>query len=246
MDRLLYIAMSGATQTLRAQASNANNLANASTTGFREDLLAFSAQPLEGPGLPSRVYGVAEGVGVNLAPGTQVHTGNPLDVAVAGEGWIAVQAPDGSEAYTRAGNMRVTESGMLLTGSGHPVLGEGGPVMIPQAEKVEIAPDGTISIRGVGQPANALTVVDRIRLVKPDPATLVKGGHGLMQSETGVPAVPDASVRVAGGALEGSNVNAIDAMVNMISLSRQFEMQVKMMQTAEENDRASAQMMQIG
>jgi flagellar basal-body rod protein FlgF len=246
MDRLLYIAMSSATQTLRAQATNANNLANASTTGFREDLLAFSAQPLEGSGFPSRVYGVAEGVGSNFAQGAQMQTGNPLDIAVSGQGWIAVQSPDGGEAYTRAGDLRVTESGMLLTGSGHPVLGESGPVMIPPAEKIDIAPDGTISIRGAGQAPNALTVVDRIRLVKPDESKLIKGGHGLMLTADGVPAAPDASVRVAPGALEGSNVNSVDAMVNMISLSRQFEMQVKMMKTAEENDRSSAQMMHLG
>jgi flagellar basal-body rod protein FlgF len=246
MDRLLYIAMSSATQTLRAQATNANNLANASTTGFREDLLAFSAQPLEGAGYQSRVYGVVEGVGNNFAQGAQMQTGNPLDVAVAGKGWIAVQAPDGGEAYTRAGDLRVTQSGMLLTGSGHPVLGESGPVMIPPAEKIEIAPDGTISIRGVGQAPNALTVVDRIRLVKPDESTLIKGGHGLMLTADGAAAAPDAAVRLTPGALEGSNVNSVDAMVNMISLSRQFEMQVKMMKTAEENDRSSAQMMQMG
>lgn len=244
---MLYVAMSGAKQTLLAQASNANNLANAATTGFREDLMAFSSHPLLGPGHPSRVYGIAGEGGVNLAPGSQVQTGNELDVAVMGEGWIAVQAPDGSEAYTRAGNLRLTSNGTLITGAGHPVLGDaGGPVAIPPAEKIEIGADGTISIRPVGQTPETLAVVDRIRLVNPDPDDLAKGGHGLMQLRDGAAAPADASVRLAAGVLEGSNVNAIDAMVNMISLSRQFEMQVKMMQAADENDKASAQLMQIG
>lgn len=244
---MLYIAMSGARQTMQAQAANANNLANVATTGFREDLLAFSSHPLEGPGHLSRVYGVVEPGGVNLAPGTQVQTGHDLDVAVMGEGWIAVQAPDGSEAYTRAGNLRMTPNGTLITGAGHPVLGDsGGPVAIPPAEKIDIAADGTISIRPIGQGPEALAVVDRIRLVNPDPAELMKGEHGLMQLRGGFGAPPDASVRLAAGVLEGSNVSAIDAMVNMIALSRQFEMQVKMMQAAEENDKASAQLMQIG
>ena len=246
MDRMLYVAMSGAKQTMLAQAANANNLANVATTGFREDLLTFSSHPLEGPGHPSRVYGVAGEGGANLAPGTQVHTGHELDVAVNGEGWIAVQAPDGSEAYTRAGNLRVTPNGTLVTGAGHPVLGDGGPVAIPPAEKIEIGADGTISIRPLGQTPETLAVVDRIRLVNPDPAALAKSGYGLMQLNDGGIAPPDAAVRLATGVLEGSNVNAIDAMVNMIALSRQFEMQVKLMQAADENDQASAQLMQIG
>lgn len=243
---MLYIAMSGAKQTMQAQAANANNLANVATTGFREDLQAFSSQALTGAGHPSRVYSVTGETGVNLAPGTQVHTGNELDVAVMGEGWIAVQGPDGAEAYTRAGDLRLTPNGMLVTGSGHPVLGDSGaPVSIPPAEKIEIAADGTISIRPLGQTPEALAVIDRIKLVNPDPEQMVKGGQGLMHARDGV-APPDASVRLAAGVLEGSNVNAIDAMVNMISLSRQFEMQVKMMKAADENDRASAQLMQIG
>jgi flagellar basal-body rod protein FlgF len=168
-------------------------------------------------------------------------------VAVAGSGWIAVQAPDGGEAYTRAGDLQITATGMLVTGAGYPVLGEtGAPIVLPPAERVDIASDGTISIRPLGQTPEALAVIDRIRLVDPAAETLVKGRDGLMRSENGAVAAPDAAVRLNIGVLEGSNVNTVDAMVNMISLSRQFEMQVKMMQTAEENDRASAQMMQIG
>jgi flagellar basal-body rod protein FlgF len=243
---MLYVAMSGAKQTLLGQAVNANNLANAGTTGFREDLLNFERYDLQGPGYPTRIYSVADHNSVNTAPGARLATGNPLDLAVDGEGWIAVQAPDGSEAYTRAGNLQVTANGTLVTGAGHPVLGDSGaPIAIPPSEKVEIGVDGTITVQPVGQGASALAVVERIKLVKPDSADLVKGGDGLMRLGKGGPAPADASVRVASGELESSNVNSIEAMVNMIELSRQFEMQVKMMKTAEDNDKASAQLMQI-
>lgn len=246
MDRMLYVAMSGAQQTMKAQAVNANNLANASTTGFREDLLGFTSHEIQGAAHPTRVYSMLGPVGVNHNPGALISTGNELDVAVEGDGWIAVQAPDGQEAYTRAGNLRLSPNGVLETGAGHPVFGDaGGPIAIPPAEKIEIGVDGTISIRPLGQGPEALAVIDRIRLVNPEPAQLAKGEDGLMRMVDGLPAPADASVQLASGMLEGSNVNPIDAMVNMISLSRQFEMQIKMMQTAEQNDEASAQMLRI-
>lgn len=246
MDRMLYVAMGGAEQTMTAQAANAHNLANVNTTAFREDLMAFSAYDLEGLGYPTRVYAVAEDSGTNLSPGTLMATGRDLDVAVSGPGWIAVQAPDGTEGYTRAGDLRLTPNGMLVNGVGHPVLGNTGvPVAIPPAEKIEIGGDGTISIRPRGQTPQTLAVVDRIKLVNPDSANLTKGTDGLMHTLDGVIPPPDASVRLISGSLESSNVNAVDAMVNMIALARQFETQVQMMKTAEENDSASAQLMQI-
>ncbi len=246
MDRMLYVAMTGASQTMQAQAANANNLANASTTGFREDLLGFTNVEIEGPGFPTRVYSVLGPESFNHAPGPQMATGNDLDVAVDGDGWIAVQSATGLEAYTRAGNLRMTPNGTLMTGAGHPVLGDSGaPIAIPQSENIEIGVDGTISIRPLGQTPAALAVVDRIKLVHPDPATLIKGPDGLVYTKDGLPAQADASVQLAAGMLEGSNVNTIDAMVNMIALSRQFEMQIKLMRTAEQNDEASARLMQL-
>jgi flagellar basal-body rod protein FlgF len=246
MDRMLYVAMTGASQTMQAQAVNAHNLANASTTGFREDLLGFTDVEIEGPGYPTRVYSVLGPESFKQSPGPQLVTGNDLDVAIDGDGWIAVQSPIGLEAYTRAGNLRVTPNGTLVTGAGHPVLGDSGaPIAIPPAEKIEIGIDGTISIRPIGQTPEALAVVDRIKLARPDPATLTKGPDGMIYTQDGLPAPADAAVRLTTGALEGSNVNTIDAMVNMIALSRQFEMQIKMMQAAEENDEASARLMQI-
>jgi flagellar basal-body rod protein FlgF len=245
MDRMLYVAMSGAKQIDLAQASNAHNLANVNTSGFRADLAAFRAMPVFGPGYPSRVYAMAERPGVDLSPGTISATGNELDVAVRGEGWMAVRAPDGSEAYTRRGDLRIGTNGTLETGDGLAVLGNGGPIAIPPAEKVDIAADGTISIRPVGQAATALAVVDRIRLVKPKAEDLLKGQDGLMRLKDAGSATPDATVQLATGSLEASNVNPVDALVNMITLARQFESQIKLMKTAGDDDAASAQIMRL-
>jgi flagellar basal-body rod protein FlgF len=246
MDRMLYIAMTGAAHTMRAQTVNSNNLANANTTGFRADLAAFSTQELQGPGHDSRAYGTATRGSVDFNEGPIIQTGRELDVAIQGEGWIAVQGADGSEAYTRAGDLKIDPNGLLVTGAGYPVLGNSGaPIAIPPAEKMEIGVDGTISIRPVGQGAETLAVVDRIRLVNPELNNMQKGEDGLFRTRDQQPAIPDAGVRVASGAIEGSNVSAVEGLVRMIELSRQFEMQVKMMKTAEDNDRASAQIMSI-
>jgi len=245
MDRMLYIAMTGAREIMRSQAVNTNNLANASTTGFRADLETAVSLPLYGPGQASRVYGVAEGNGLELAPGALQRTGNELDVAVKGEGWIAVQAPDGGEAYTRAGDLHVDSYGVLTTGAGHPVLGDGGPIAIPPYGKLEIGADGTISVQPLGQGVNALAVVDRIKLVKLPPAQVAKGDDGLVRLRGGGRVEPDASVTLVAGALEASNVNAVESMVRLIELARQYEGQVKMMKTAEDNDRAAAELLRM-
>ncbi|MEW6353171.1 MAG: flagellar basal-body rod protein FlgF [Pseudomonadota bacterium] len=245
MDHMLYVVMSGASQTMLAQAANTHNLANVNTTGFRADLAAFQSVPLTGPGLPSRIYAQAQGNGVDLTPGAILSTGRELDIAVNGPGWIAVQAADGAEAYTRAGDLRVSANGFLETATGQKVLGNGGPIALPPAEKMEIGADGTISIRPLGQDVATLAVVDRIKLVAPPAENLMKRADGLLGLQDGEVAAPDASVRILTGSLESSNVNAVEAMVNMITLARQFEMQVKMMQTAQNNDAAATQMMQM-
>lgn len=246
MDRMIYVAMAGAKQTMLAQAVNANNLANVNTVGFRQDLQGFMSVTPPGPGFPSRTYAVDQHNGVDLSSGALVNTGRELDVAVSGEGWIAVQARDGQEAYTRAGNLRITTNGTLVTASGLPVLGNAGsPIAIPPQEKVEIGSDGTISIRPVGQSVQALTTVDRIKLVNPPAADLVKGDDGLMRLSDGRLASADAGVQLMSGTLEMSNVNAVNAMVDMIALSRQYEMEVKLMRTAKENDQSSAQLIRI-
>ncbi len=244
MDRMLYVAMSGAKQIMLAQAVNNNNLANVSTAGFRADLDAFRSMPVFGPGYPSRVYTMTERPGTDMSAGALTTTGRELDVAVNGQGWIAVQAPDGSEAYTRAGDLRVSVNGQLETGAGHPVMGNGGPIAVPPFDKIEIGSDGTISILPIGQAPSALAVVDRIKLVNPLQRDMEKGVDGLMRVK-GSDAAPDATVSLAGGVLESSNVNAVEAMVKMIELSRHYETQIKMMRVAQENDVAATQMMRM-
>ncbi len=247
MDRMLYVAMSGAKQIMLAQAVNNNNLANVSTAGFRADLDAFRSMPVFGPGYPSRVYTMTERPGTDMSSGALTTTGRELDVAVNGQGWITVQAPDGSEAYTRAGDLRVSVNGQLETGAGHPVMGNGGPIAVPPFEKIEIGADGTISILPVGQAPNALAVVDRIKLVNPLQRDMEKGVDGLMRVKNSRGDVaPDATVSLAGGVLESSNVNAVEAMVKMIELSRHYETQIKMMRVAQDNDVAATQMMRMG
>ncbi len=237
--------MSGAKQTLQAQASNSHNLANASTTGFREDLAQFRSMPVYGQGYPTRVYAMTERPGINFQAGSIQSTGRELDVAVKGEGWIAVQAKDGSEAYTRAGDLRLTPEGVLETGTGLPVIGGGGPIAIPPAQKLEIGTDGTISIIPLGDKANTLAVLDQIKLVKPSLDQLEKREDGLIHLKSGGVAEASIDVSLITGSIEGSNVNAVSAMVSMIELARQFEMQVKMMKTVEQNEAASAKLMQM-
>ncbi len=245
MDRLIYTAMSGAKQVMLQQANNNHNLANVNTVGFKADLDAFRSLPVKGPGFESRVYTEERNTGVDLSPGQLMQTGRELDVAVHGSGFIAVQTSDGTEAYTRAGSLRVNSSGILETSSGQLVRGEGGIISLPPYEKLEIGTDGTISVRPIGQTASTLAAVDRIKLVKPEPADLVKREDGLLQHRDLIEQVADAEIKVVSGALETSNVNAIDALVNMIELSRLFEINVKMMERADATDRASATLMRL-
>ncbi|NOQ15601.1 MAG: flagellar basal-body rod protein FlgF [Methyloprofundus sp.] len=246
MDRSLYIAMSGAKQTMLAQTSNANNLANAQTTGFKSDFEQFRSMPVFGPGQPTRVYAMTEKPGTDFTPGPIQTTGRDLDVAINGEGWIAVQGADGQETYTRAGDLRVTPEGFLQTGTGEAVLGEEGPIVIPDADKIDIGSDGTITIVPIGEDATTLLNVDRIRLVKPDLKDLEKQNDGLLHLKEGVePPVADAGITILQGAVEGSNVGAVAAMVEMIELSKNYELQVKVMKSADEKSGAATKLMQM-
>ncbi len=246
MDRMLYVAMSGANETLMAQATNSHNLANANTTGFLADLQQFRSMPVFGDGYPTRVYGMSERPAVDFKSGSIIQTGRDLDVALNGKGWIAVQAPDGSEAYTRRGDLKLDANGQLTTGNGLPVVGNGGPIAIPPSEKIDIAPDGTISIRPLGQAVNELAIVDQIKLINPENSDMEKGMDGLMRLKDGVSSEPDTSLQLVSGALESSNVNVVDSMVEMIELSRRFDIQVKMMKTAEQMEEGSTSILRIG
>jgi flagellar basal-body rod protein FlgF len=246
MDKFLYISMSGAKETLRAQTVNNHNLANASTTGFRADLSAFQTRAVAGSGHASRAYATNATSGFNETQGALVQTGRDLDVGVHGSGWIAVQAPDGREAYTRMGDLRVDATGMLRNGAGLPVLGDSGPLSVPPNASVMVGSDGTVSIVPLGQGAETTALVGRIKLVNPGSDAVTRGDDGLFRMKDGADAPADASVQLASGVLESSNVNVADAMVNMIELSRHFDLQVKAMRTAEENAAASAQLLRSG
>ena len=246
MDKVLYLAANGANEIMRAQANNANNLANANTVGFREDFSFAKAAQVTGTGYQSRAYSVTEGHGANLSPGSMLTTGRELDVAIRGEGWLAVQGMDGTEAFTRAGDLRVTPAGLLTTAAGHPVIGNnGGPITIPPADKIEIGADGTVSVRPRGQEPTTLVIVDRIKMVNPDPTAIGKGMDGLFRMKDGSVIEPDAGVQIISGVLESSNVNVVESMVTMMELARKFELQIKVMENINKIDESSQQIMKF-
>ncbi|GGB50229.1 flagellar basal-body rod protein FlgF [Shewanella inventionis] len=246
MDKFLYVAMSGAKQGMNALAVRANNLANANTDGFKADMTQARSMQAFGEGLPSRVFSMIESPGSNFESGPIVTTGRNLDVAVKGEGWLAVQAADGSEAYTRAGSLKFDSTGLLLNSSNRPVMGDAGPIVLPlPIEKVEIAANGIISVRPQGATAEVIEEVARIKLVNPGNDQMMRGEDGLFRLMAGGNAPNDPNVEVESGAVEGSNVNPVHEMVAMIDIQRQYEMQVKMMKNAEEIDRSSTSLMRI-
>ncbi len=245
MDRVIYTAMNGARQIMLKQATNSNNLANINTTGFRADLDAFQSLPMFGPGHPTRVYPEDNRVGVDFSQGTMISTGRDLDVAISGDGFISVQDVDGGESLTRRGDLRISPEGLLTNGAGRPVLGNGGPIAIPPAQKVTIGSDGTISIIPQGGDAMSMAVIDRIKLVNPPLDGLRKTETGLFRPADGEPVPADASVTLSPGSLEGSNVNATEALVNMIELARQYEMQVKVLKDAEEAERNASSIARV-
>ncbi|MBE0549534.1 MAG: flagellar basal-body rod protein FlgF [Rubrivivax sp.] len=238
MDRQIYLAMAGAKATMQRQDVLANNLANASTTGFRAELQAFRAVPVRGDGASTRVYALESTVGHDHRSGPVQATGRPLDVAMQGQAWLAVQALDGTEAYTRAGALQVSAEGLLVTPAGLPVLGDGGPITLPINAAVEVAADGIITTTvGNGRPQQA----GRLKLVEPE-APLARGEDGLFRAGDGeLPASPTA--RLQSGALEGSNVSPIETMVAMIAAARQFEQQMKVLQGAEQREQTAARLL---
>jgi flagellar basal-body rod protein FlgF len=244
MDRLIYLAMTGAQQLLQQQAVASHNLANVATNGYKAETVAFRVAPVVGgPGHATRAYAVASTTGADLAPGAIQPTGRELDVAIEGDGFIAVQALDGSEAYTRNGSLDISPDGELRTRTGLSVLGEGGPIVVPPDSRITVGRDGTVSAVQEGPQASAVTVVGRLKLVKIDKADVVRGGDGLFRTKSGDAADAEPTVVVTSGALEGSNVNAVSAMVDMINLARQFEMHMKLLQSAEQNEQRATQVL---
>jgi flagellar basal-body rod protein FlgF len=247
LDRLIYTAASGVSQILERQAVLANDLANASTVGFKGQLSMFRAVPVNGEGLPTRAITAETTPAADLARGSSLHTGRALDVAIDGHGWLTVQAPDGSEAYTRAGNLQQDATGVLRS-DGHPVLGtDGQPIVLPLDAKVTIAHDGTISALGAGDQPDTLSAVGQLKLVDPPAAQLRRGGDGLFRrtSAPGKPFPASDMVRVDAGTLESSNVNPTDAMVDMIDNARRFAMQMKMVSMTNDNARSANQLLSL-
>lgn len=246
MDSVIYVSREGADQALLAMGIHANNLANLNTVGFRADYANMIAENVEGNGLDSRVLVVAEDSGTDFSPGALITTGRDLDVAIADEGFIAVQAPDGTEGYTRNGQLEVDATGLLTTKNGLLVMGDGGPIAIPSAASISIGNDGTIGVQVLGQDATNLVNVGRIKLVNPNLTDIRKDNNGLFKLKPGVDELgADNTVKLVSGALESSNVNAVSEMVEMISVSREYEMQVKILETAEKDDQTASEIISI-
>ena len=241
MDRMIYLSMSGAKSTMQRQDVLANNLANVSTSGFRAELQAFRAVPVQGSGASTRVYALESTPGYDPTPGVVMATGRNLDVAMRGNAWLSIQGLDGTEAYTRGGSLDVSADGTLTTRGGLTVLGDGGPIQVPANSEVSVGADGTISARAAN---GRSTPVGRLKLVTPE-APLNRGDDGLFRGADGdLPA--DATARVQDGALESSNVNPVEAMVSMIGAARQFEAQMKMIQTAQSDANAAGKLLTMG
>ena len=250
MDRLIYTAMSGASQILGRQASVAHNLANATSTGYRaEEHRLRAVQVIPGAGvepagtsaLPTRAFVVDVSTHTNYMPGPLQMTGRSMDAAVQGQGWIALAMPDGSEAYTRNGNFELNPNGILQTRGGIPVQGDGGSITVPPDVKISLANDGTVSVVPETGEQNTVNAIGRVKLVNPPEADMVRGADGLFRLRGGGTAPADPTMVMASGYLEGSNVNAVEQMVSMISLARQFDLQTKLLTMAGTNDQSATQ-----
>jgi flagellar basal-body rod protein FlgF len=235
--------MTGAKQIMQAQAVNNHNIANISTIGFRADSVAFDSEPIYGPGFATRVNAVAGDAGTDFSAGTMENTGRDLDIAVNGNGFIAVRGTDGQEAYTRAGDLRVSPTGAVTTASGLAVLTESGPLVIPPSTNVTIGSDGTVSVLPQGSAPLAVTQVDRIKLVNPATSTLQKGDDGLLRLKAGGKAKTDDTVSVTPGTLESSNVNAAQSLISMIELQRMYEFQIKSINSTDTNEQSAEKLM---
>lgn len=244
MDHMIYTAMTGANAAFNRQTVLANNLANASTNGFRAELATFRSVPLEGDGASTRVFALEATAGYLDRPGAVQRTNRNLDAMANGNAWFAVQGLDGTEAYTRAGSFEISPAGNLVTPSGLPVLSDGGtPIDVPQGAEVTLGSDGSISAKVGNLPANTL---GRLKLATPTPEDpLKRGADGLFRAASGEPLPQDAVARMTPGALESSNVNAIESMVGMIQVARQFEAQMRLLQNAEANDKTASQLLSM-
>lgn len=246
MDRLLYTTAIGAAHIERAQAVHANNLANVNTTGFQADFAQAQSRWIGGDGVPARIYGLTTTPGTDFRAGVMQQTGRDLDVAVNGNGFLAVGLPGDNEGYTRAGDLHVDAAGRLINSDGLPILGDGGPIALPPFEKIYVGADGSITVQPEGQGPETQVQVGRLKLVNPEFEALEKDPNGLLRRRDGAEQPADPDVTVVSGFLESSNVNAVGEMTEILALARQYEIEVRMMRTAEENDRAASELLRVG
>lgn len=245
MDRLVNTALTAMRGAMARQNVVANNLANVSTSGFRAEIANASTRWIDGQTFRTRAQSAEQVLGANMTQGPVSSTGNPLDIAINGDALLAVQAPDGSEAYTRRGDLQVTDSGLLTTGDGLPVIGNGGPITLPPADQVTIATNGIISIVPRGSDASQPQEIDQLKLASPVGSQIAKGSDSLFHEVNGGILPTDPYAIITPSALEGSNVNASDMLVQMIEASRAWETQIKMIDTAKQIDDGGASLMKI-
>jgi flagellar basal-body rod protein FlgF len=243
MDKLIYTAMTGAKHDMLRQDVLTHNLANATTPGYRAQTMAFRAVPLQNAG-GTRVFAVESTPGADFSAGPIQTTGNPLDIAVNGPGWISVEAA-GGEAYTRNGGLEISPEGVLQTKTGRAILSDGGPINVPPNHSISIERDGTVAATPNGSAVKSVVALGRIKLVNPAETDMVRGDDGLFRMKNGGTAELDPKVAVASGAIEGSNVNPVEALVSMIALARQFDLHMKMMQNAESNSKQASQLLAV-
>lgn len=245
IDRALYLGMVGGKQAMTNMHITANNLANVNTVGHRAEIPIFSLQEVQGDGYKTRYLNITSETKADFTPGSMMNTDRNLDISIKGDGWFTVQTLDGREAYTRNGNFTLSPEGFLKTPSGHYVMGQRGLITIPPAKQISIGEDGTISVQTMGQSERDLTVIDKIKLVNPTKNEIMRGEDGLFYSQSGEGFGMDPNVRIQTGFLETSNVNAVQELVNMIDYSRQFELQIKMMQNCDENAQKATKILEI-
>lgn len=210
MYKGIYIAASGAVLMQKQMDVITQNIANANTTGYKKDSIAFREYllPRTGQKPDNRVMSTFASQSTDFSNGGLIQTGNPLDVAIEGDGFIALEGG----RFTRRGDLRRDKDGYLVTGNGLKVMGSAGPIQLP---------DGDISIKNDGAVEVNNTTVDTISLRSfPDQGLLTKAGAGVFTStESGRPS----NARLRQGVLEASNVEVVSEMVCMISAVREFE-----------------------
>lgn len=247
MDRLIYTSLSAMRSLMQKQVMTANNLANVNTTGFRGDLTNSESVYLgDGSGaISARAQATDSRDSADMGSGTSVATGRDLDVALNGDALLGVQARDGTEAYTRRGDLQLTDSGLLTTGDGLPVMGDSGPITLPPADKITIDKTGVVWIVPLGgDPANPVQT-DHLKLVSATGSNIAKGNDGLFHVANGGALPSDPNAQLTAGALEGSNVNVTKTLTDMIDASRAWETQVKMLSGAKEMDTSTAELMNL-